>query len=248
MISTESRPWLQFVVQLSSHGGEGAAHTSTRIQFNNSTNINAFHVYIFPVTSVWITLQRDDILRQGKPATLSRQSINQRKIIRNIFHKAPATRHQALPLARVLVLVLVLVLTPRRWRRCSEAARMRNWRWKNERLQPFGSQINTKHQTTDRQNFMLFRLFTKTNKSRMNKKTIVIAFHCFHSNKQNIWIINRLGTPLKTLFEYPLFYSFNLGNIKSWYCFKSTMKLIENYIYTKIGIHSFLEFCLTHVL
>lgn len=163
MISTESRPWLQFVVQLSSReGGAVAAHTSTRIQFNNSTNINAFHVYIFPVTSVWITLQRDDILRQGKPATLSRQSINQRKIIRNIFHKAPATRHQALPLTRVLVLVLVLTLW--RWRRCTEAARMRNWRWKNERLQAFGSQINTKHQTTDRQNFMLFRLFTKTNK------------------------------------------------------------------------------------
>lgn len=66
---------------------------SARIQLNISTNINAFHVYIFPVTSVWITLQRDDILRQGKPATLSRQSINQRKIIRNILHKAPATRH-----------------------------------------------------------------------------------------------------------------------------------------------------------
>lgn len=76
--------------------GAGAAHASARIQFNISTNINAFRVYIFPVTSVWITLQRDDILRQGKPATLSRQSINQRKIIRNILHKAPGTRHPAL--------------------------------------------------------------------------------------------------------------------------------------------------------
>lgn len=144
--------------------GAGAAHTSTRIQFNNSTNINAFHVYIFPVTSVWITLQRDDILRQGKPATLSRQSINQRKIIRNIFHKAPGTRH--CHWQRELARVLVLVLTLWRWRRCTEAARMRNWRWKNERLQPFGSQINTKHQTTDRPNFMLFRLFTKSKKSQ----------------------------------------------------------------------------------
>lgn len=47
--------------------------------------INAFHVYIFPVTSVWITehCSGDDIWRQGEPATRSRQSINQRKIIRN---------------------------------------------------------------------------------------------------------------------------------------------------------------------
>jgi len=49
--------------------------------------INAFHVYISPVTSVWITgrCSRDDIWRQGDPATRSRQSINQRKIIRNTF-------------------------------------------------------------------------------------------------------------------------------------------------------------------
>lgn len=47
--------------------------------------INAFHVYIFPVTSVWITehCSGDDIWRQGETATRSRQSINQRKIIRN---------------------------------------------------------------------------------------------------------------------------------------------------------------------
>lgn len=82
MISTtESRPVNYLFSPKSRTGGaEGWGGAHIFLHFN----INAFHVYIFPVTSVWITLQRDDISRQGKPATLSRQSINQRKIIRNI--------------------------------------------------------------------------------------------------------------------------------------------------------------------
>lgn len=138
--TTESRPfnYLFFAKEPSLGRGRGAV-SYIFLHFN----INAFHVYIFPVTSVWITLQRDDISRQGKPATLSRQSINQRKIIRNISQAtAPgyiclragwSMEHGEQRVGNV------------EWR-----TRMRNWRWKNERLQRFGSQINTKHQTTDR--------------------------------------------------------------------------------------------------